>query len=219
MPKDADEATIQAAIASGMLLIPELTGPDDRSMPDADRLLARGRRSSRAGTRSRSGRSARTWAGPTTRRSAMSTLRRVREAERAFRKAKPGGSPLTTGTVVGMLPEYARFPENLDVVGIPTAGWATAQDPLEMFQYLEQRRSLTARSNADALLWAMHRRHRRRRSTRSRSGGPTTRRRWGQPRVQPEQIRIATYAAIAAGCRGICFRADSDLTRDVGRPA
>ena len=39
-PKDVGEATIQAAIRNGMLLIPELTGPNDRSMLDADALLA-----------------------------------------------------------------------------------------------------------------------------------------------------------------------------------
>jgi hypothetical protein len=216
-PKDVTEATIFRAIERGMLIVPELTGPDDRSMPEADRLLSEasmfpgkdavafwslGENMGRA-------------IDPKVRES---TLRRVRDAERAFRKAKPGGSPLTTGTVVGMLPEYARLPENLDVIGIPTAGWATAQDHMEMFQYLEQRRYLTARNNTDALLWA----------TVDAAAPPIYQESiwgtdeppsWGQPRVQPEQVRISTYAAIAAGCRGICFRADSDLTREVGRPA
>ena len=217
VPKDEGEATIKAAIASGLLLIPELTGPDDRTLPDADRLLAE--------AQAFPGKDAVAfWSlGENLGRSTdlearRSSLLRVRDAERAFRKARPGGSPLTTGTVSGMLPEYARLPENLDVVGIPTAGWATTQDPFEMYQFLEQRKLLTARSNADALLWA----------TLDATAPPIYRESvwgtdappsWGEPRVQPEQLRIATYGAIAGGCRGICFRADSDLTRDLGRPA
>ena len=116
-----------------------------------------------------------------------------------------------------MLPEYSRVPENLDIVGIPTAGWATMQDPSEMYNYLEQRRLLTARSNADALLWAMLD------ATpppiyQESIWGTDTPPAWGLPRVQPEQLRTATYAAIAAGFRGICFRADSGLTKAQGRP-
>jgi hypothetical protein len=216
-PKDASEATIRAAIAAGMLLIPELTGPNDRTMADADRLLSEasvfpGRDAVAFWSL---GENIGRGIDPDIR---LSTLRRVREAEQAFRKAKPGGSPLTTGTIVGMLPEYARVPENLDVIGIPTAAWATTQDPLELYAYLEQRRYLTARSNNDALLWA----------TIDATPPPIYQESiwgsdpppyWGQPRVQPEQIRISTYAAIAAGCRGICFRADSDLAREIGRPA
>ena len=59
----------------------------------------------------------------------QASLRRVRDAAMAIRKAKPGGSPLTTGTVLGLLPEYARVPQNLDVIGIPVASWATVQGP------------------------------------------------------------------------------------------
>src|SRR6185312_10653653 len=57
---------------------------------------------------------------------------------------------------------------------------------------------------------------RRRRSIGNRSGTDTPPS-WGQPRVQPEQLRLSTYAALAGGCRGICYRADSDLTREPGR--
>jgi hypothetical protein len=216
-PKDASEATIKAAIGSGMLLIPELTGPKDRTLADADRLLSEA--SVFPGKDAVAfwslGENMARGIDPEIR---LSTLRRVREAERAFRKAKPGGSPLTTGTIVGMFPEYARLPENLDVIGVPTATWATSQDPLEVYHYLEQRRYLTARSNNDALLWATV-------DTtpppiyQELIWGTDNPEPWGQPRIQPEQIRLSTYAALAAGCRGICFRADSDLTREIGRPA
>jgi len=215
VPKGADEDSIKAAISSGLFLIPELTGPEDRVMPEADRLAAEasafpfrdsvafwslGENLGRAND-------------PEVRRS---TLRRVRQASLEIRRLKPGGSPFTTGTVSGMLPEYARVPENLDVLGIPTAGWATAQGPMEMYQYLEQRRLLTARSNADALIWAsldatpppIYQE-----SIWGTDVPPT----WGLPRVQPEQLRVATYAAIAAGCRGLCYRADSGLAQNQGR--
>ena len=118
-------------MASGMLLIPELTGPDDRTLPDADRLVSEatsfvGRDAVAFWSLAENlGRSI----DLETRKT---TLRRVRDAALAIRKAKPGGSPLTTGTVLGMLPEYARIPENLDVIGIPTANWATTQEPFEM---------------------------------------------------------------------------------------
>jgi hypothetical protein len=216
-PKDATEATILRAVDRGMLLIPELTGPDNRTMPEADRLLSEA--SIFPGKDAVAfwalGENMGRGIDPEVR---LATLRRVREAERAFRKTRPGGSPLTTGTIAGMLPEYARQPENLDIIGIPTATWATAQEPLELFQFLEQRRYLTARSNPDALVWAN-----------IDAGPPPIYQEaiwgvdpppsWGTPRVQPEQVRLATYAALAAGCRGLCYRADSDLTREAGRPA
>ncbi len=210
LPKDATEETIRAAIASGLLLIPELTGPDDRILPDADRLA--GMATAFPGRDAVAFWSLGENLGQSNDLEArQASLRRVRDAALAIRKAKPGGSPLTTGTVVGMLPEYARVPENLDVIGIPVASWATDAKPFEQFLYLDQRKLLTARGNPDALLWA------------SIDASPPpiyqesiwgtdTPPSWGMPRVQPEQIRVSTYAALAAGCRGICYRADSDLT-------
>ena len=215
-PKDAGEATIRAAIESGMLLMPELTGPDDRAMPEADRLLAEasvfpGREAVAFWSLGENlGRAI----DPEVR---LATLRRLREAESGFRKAAPGGSGLTTGTVSGMLPEYARIPENLDVLGIPTAAWATMQEPLELYQFLEQRRFLTARSNTDALIVA-HLDATPPPIYQESIWGTDPPPSWGVPRVQPEQLRIATYAALAAGCRGLCYRADAELTREAGRP-
>ncbi len=215
IPKGADEDWVKAAVASGLFLIPELTGPDDRILPEADRLPAEA-----AAYPFRE--SVAFWSlGENLGRSTdlevrKATLKQTRRAAVEIRRLKPGGSPFTTGTVEGMLPEYARVPENLDVVGIPTAGWATTQDPIEMYQFLEQRKFLTARSNADALLWASLD------ATpppiyREAIWGTDAPPSWGLPRVQPEQLRIATYTAIAAGCRGLCFRADSGLAQGQGR--
>ena len=215
LPKDATEETIRAAIAAGLLLIPELTGPDDRILPDADRLAGQ--------AAAFPGRDAVAfWSlGENLGQSIdlegrQANLRRIRDGSLAIHKARPGGSPLTTGTVLGLLPEYARVPENLDVIGIPVSSWATVQGPFEQYQFLEQRKLLTARGNPDALLWAsldaspppIYRE-----SIWGTDSPPS----WGMPRVQPEQIRLSTYAALAAGCRGICYRADSDLTSGPGR--
>ena len=41
---------------------------------------------------------------------------------------------------------------------------------------------------------------------------------WGVPVVQPEQLRVYTFVALAAGYRGIGFRGNADLTRnDLGK--
>ena len=41
---------------------------------------------------------------------------------------------------------------------------------------------------------------------------------WGVPRVQPEQLRVYTFVALAAGYRGIGFRGNADLTcTDLGK--
>ena len=37
------------------------------------------------------------------------------------------------------------------------------------------------------------------------------------PSVQPEQIRLMTYMALAAGYRGLGFLGDADLTRPAGQ--
>ncbi len=216
VPPDIDEAVIREARASGLFLIPELNaGLDESRLPDPDRMVAEAvafpwKEDVFAWSLGENlGRSA----DPEARRSA---LRRVRDAALAIRKAKPGGSPFSTGTVLGLLPEYARVPENLALIGIPASGWATTQEPFETYQYLDQRKLLTARSNADALIWAevdvtpppIYGE-----SIWGSGRAPA----WGVPRIQPEQVRLATYAALAAGCRGICFRADGDLSQGPGR--
>ena len=216
VPRDTDEATIRAAIASGMLLIPELTGPDDRSCPRPTGWSPR--------ATSFLGRDAVAfWSlgenlGRSTRPGGPQGDPPPGPRRRAGDSARPGPAArrLTTGTVVGMLPEYARMPENLDVIGIPTAVLGhharavrapkvprTAPAP----DGPEQRRR-PALGDIDASPPPIYQES---------IWGTDTPPAWGQPRVQPEQVRLSTYAALAAGCRGICFRADSDLTRDAGR--
>jgi hypothetical protein len=215
IPKGTDEAMVQAAMASGLLLIPELTGPDDRVMPEPDRLVA--------SAKSFPGRDATAfWSlGQNLGRSIdldtrKASLLKVRDTERAFRAAKPGGSGMTTATISGMLADYVRVPEHLDIAGIPTAAWATMQDPFEFYQFIDQRKLLSARGNPDALLWAnievmappIYQE-----SIWGTDPPPS----WGLPRIQPEQIRISTYAAIAGGVRGLNYLSDASLTQDFGR--
>ena len=218
IPRGTDEEVVRAARASGLFLIPELnSGIDEARLPDADQVVADAM--AFAGKEDVFAWSIGENLGKSknleTRRAAV---RRVRDAKLGIARAKPGGSPFTTGTVVGMLPEYSKIPENLDLIGIPAMTWATTQGPYENFQYLEQRRLLTARSNADATIWAevdvtappIYQQ-----SIWGTDRPPA----WGLPRVQPEQVAVATFAALAAGCRGIVFRADGDLSQGPGRMA
>ncbi|WP_435021370.1 hypothetical protein TA3x_002339 [Tundrisphaera sp. TA3] len=215
LPKEAGEEDILDAVRSGMLLVPELVGQPGKSSREPDQVA------SEAATYP--GRDAVAFWSigrnlgddiDLDRRQAVKA--RTRETVRAIRKEKPGGTAISTATVLGQVSDYARLPENLDLLGVPLTNWATVQNPLESLAYLNQRRFLTARSNADALMWASID------ATpppayaeaiwgRDRPPG------WGVPQVQPEQIRIAAYAAIAAGCRGLCFNGDASLTQGGGR--
>ncbi len=124
-------------------------------------------------------------------------------------------SHLLTATVEGDLPSYARTPTGLDMVGIQPRFWASSQSFPETFQYLLQRKRLTVRSNVGGLFWAWI----------PASAPPEVVRNiwgedpppaWGTPPVQPEQLRLMTYLALAAGYRGIAYVGDADLTRPAG---
>ena len=224
VPVDANEEYLDAAIQSGLFLLPELGGTSDAdpmtglfpTRPvDPDRLVAAASSFSRKEHVFAWSLGNNLGADPDLAGRRLQN-RRIREAVTAFHQAKPGGSPFTTGTVLGMLPEYSRIPENLDMIGIPAMTWATNRGPVEPLRYLEQRRLLTARSNVDALIW----------SEIDVTAPPIYKRMiWGMdrppeggiPRVQPEQIRLATYTALAAGCRALSFRADGDLSQGPGR--
>jgi len=227
VPLDANDDYLRTAIQSGLLLIPELGGDSDRTNFDADPAKARSIDPERI-VAAASGFAHKehvfAWSVASNLGEGLELavrkeeLRNVRDAILNIRRAKPGGSPYTTGTVLGQLPDYARIPENLDMIGIPASWWATAQGHMENYRYLEQRRLSTARSNIDALIWAevdvtapaIYRRM---------IWGKDRPPEWGVPRIQPEQIRAATFAALAAGCRGICFRAEGDLSQGAGRMA
>jgi hypothetical protein len=143
-------------------------------------------------------------------------LAKTRQLVTAMRQMPAEFSRITTGTVQGDLPLFSRAPGNLDTVGIQPLLWASAQDPLESLEFLKQRRRLTARSNLAGLFWAWI----------SAAAPPIVSSNiwgddvppgWGVPQVTPEQLRLMTYMALAAGYRGLGFVGDADLTRPAGR--
>ncbi|MGE3819167.1 MAG: hypothetical protein AB7I30_07000, partial [Isosphaeraceae bacterium] len=111
---------------------------------------------------------------------------------------------------------YASFPRNLDLLGVRPNAWGSSWEPMDTYQYLKQRRDLTARNNPGAYFWAML------------PAAPTPAigeavwgndvpPPWGYPSVQPEQIRLFTYTALMAGYRGVAYEGSADLTSDRGR--
>ncbi len=214
-PKGTDPATIREAAGQNFLLMPELFDPASRGGLDPAAAMAYARAFPAPGSVAmwsvgdRLGR----WLQPDDRRNELEAFRALRSA---LRKEKPAGASLTTGTVSGVLPSYARVPENLDLLGIRSSNWASVQDPYENYLFLDQRRSLTVRSNPDALFWA----------TvdvaaplvfREATWGTDTPPSWGVPRVQPEQARQMAYTALTAGYRGLLFDGDAELTAGLGR--
>lgn len=142
-------------------------------------------------------------------------LGRVRALIQSVHELTEGGSRLTSGTVAGMFPEYGLFGNNLDLIGVEADGVGRMEDPNETFQYLAQRRSLTATANPNGLFWAWIP-ARSSQPIRSAVWGVDVPPAWGWPQVQPEQMRLYAYAAISAGYRGLGFRGDADLTRGGG---
>lgn len=143
-------------------------------------------------------------------------LERVRDLERRIRERPEGPGRLVTGLVDGQLPLYAQSGRSLDLIGVRPLGWGTTQEPRETYAYFGQRRSLTTLVNGQApfLAWV------------SASADPAFQRNiwgqssppeWGVPQVQPEQLRIYVYAALAAGYRAIGIEADASLTTETGR--
>ena len=144
-------------------------------------------------------------------------LGRVRKVILGIRGMTPGHPRLTTGTVTDGLPFYALAGRNLDLMGIEVADWGTIRDPLDTYTFLSQRRNLTAVKNAHAPFLAWIEATAPAHAVRNTWGldDPPT---WGKPQVQPEQIRMSAYAALAAGYRALGFRADSEITSEAGQP-
>jgi hypothetical protein len=138
----------------------------------------------------------------------------VREVLAALRQLDDV-SRLAIASVDGEVPLYARAPTGLDIVGVQPRFWASAQDFLETYQYLTQRRLLTVRSNLGIPFWAWIPATTSPEVIRNIWGDdpPPS---WGVPPVQPAQLRLMTYLALAAGCRGLVFSGDADLTRSGG---
>ncbi len=123
---------------------------------------------------------------------------------------------LVTATIDGDLPRYAQAPKNMDVIGIQPKYWGASQEPLEALDYLIQRKNLTLINNPTQTFFAWLPARASRDVVRNIWGDdkPPA---WGKPRVTPEQLRLMTYTALAAGYRGIGFLGDEDLTQPSGR--
>ena len=142
-------------------------------------------------------------------------MAQFREALGAVRELDDDSSHLVTATVDGELPLFSRAPMDLDVIGIEPKLWACAQTYMENYQYLSQRKLLTARSNLAGLFWAWIPASTPQEVVRN-IWGDNTVPAWGVPPVQPEQLRLMTYLALAAGYRGVGFKGDADLTASDG---
>ncbi|HEY2159599.1 MAG TPA: hypothetical protein VGH33_28505, partial [Isosphaeraceae bacterium] len=214
IPADAEPAAIKAAAATGLALMPEIDPGRDGSglAPEKIRRLVEQFPARDSVAFWSLGRGL----GATISLEARKRERQqVADAAHALREMKDV-SPLSTGEVVGFVPQYARVPDHLDILGVRPSGVGTTQEVAQMFDFLKQRPDLTALDNADALfaawldmspdpafaraIWGLDR--------------PPS---WGVPRVHPDQLRQAAFVALSAGCRAIGFDADIDLTKGAGR--
>jgi hypothetical protein len=209
-PVDDDPKAVETAREAGFLLMPRL----DARRDDPDTTLARiagapfrddvvfWELAERLGTeRTVSGRDL-------ARADFREVLSRLRERPEQF----PG---LTTGVLGGEFDRYAASP-HVDVFGYDGRPWGGCWHAMELLTTLALHRNLTALDVPQGLYWTTI-------PMAPPPGlveniwGPYTPPAWGLPRVQPEQVRVFTYAALMAGYRGLRFQADADLTRRAGR--
>ncbi len=143
-------------------------------------------------------------------------LKRAREVVGAIRELPPPASRLSTGTVGGEFIKYAMPRQNLSLMGVNSGTWGAMRNPYDAYEYLLQRRQLTALYNAGAPYWAWIDAAPPK-VVRTAVWGDEVPPAYGSARVQPEQVRISAYVALMAGYRGIGVRGDSELTRPSGR--
>lgn len=127
-------------------------------------------------------------------------------------------SDLVSGQVSGRYAGYAIPQNHLELMAIDPTAWSAAKPFGDVQAYLMQRRDLTTLANpAGILFWGWI----------SARGEPAAARQlwgfdpppmWGQPRRQPEQLRLEAYLTMSSGFRGMGVRGDADLTRAAGRP-
>ncbi len=210
----ADEATIAAAVDAGFLLMPRLELKSQGDPRTADQLLA-----AMAGYERRG--AVAFWdlgsklGGDRSAEARDAELAKLRSIASGLHEGAEGRAPLSTGRVAG---EFRRFalPPRLDLIGVEPPSWGSMVEPTSYYQYLVQRRNLTALSNLGGLFWvalpAVPPREVRRAVWGDEVPPP-----WGEPRVQPEQIRQSAYAALSAGYRGLLVQGDARLTGPEGR--
>jgi hypothetical protein len=142
-------------------------------------------------------------------------LARFREVLGSVRELDDTVSHLVTATVEGDFSLFARAPMGMDMIAVAPRLWGSALSFLDNYQYLTQRKLLTARSNLAGLFWAWIPAATSPEVVRN-IWGDNTVPAWGTPTVQPEQLRLMTYLALASGYRGLGFKGDADLTASDG---
>lgn len=210
-PIDSPDESLQAAREADFLLMPrfEYRGEDSSEvlarvsrLPDRDRVVFWHLGDDLGGE---VGREARTRAREQFRD--LLSLCREREA------TAPG---YLTGSLVGDNTLFGIAPR-LDLFGFEVRNRGLTIEPMEQLQTLNLYRNLTGMNVPNGLYWTTVR-------MAAPPGlaenvwGPYTAPSWGNPRLAPESIRLATYAALMAGYRGLRYEADADLTRPAGRP-
>ncbi len=146
---------------------------------------------------------------------------RIRYSDRIFRNEPgrfrngPAFSGLTTGEVAGEWSAYSQTPQNLSLLGVNADGWAAMQDPWDARRFLNQRRLDTALANQRGLFWTTVEASTPNEVLRA-IWGLDVPPAWGYPQVQPEQIRLGYYQAMAAGYRGLIVRGDPSLMQGDG---
>lgn len=127
-------------------------------------------------------------------------------------------SDLVSGQVSGRFAGYAIPQNHLELMAIDPTTWSASKPFSDVAAYLQQRKDLTTLANpAGILFWGWVSARGETAAARQLWGfdPPPI---WGQPRRQPEQIRLESYLTMASGFRGIGIRGDADLTRAAGRP-
>jgi hypothetical protein len=144
-------------------------------------------------------------------------LTHTRSALAALRKLDDSDSHLGLASVVGDLRLFARAPVGLDMIAIKPRFWGASEGLLENYAYLLQRRESTVGSNLGALFWAWIPAVAPPGVERNIWGDDTPPdSAWAVPPIQPAQLRLMTYLALAAGYRGLAFEGDAGLTRPSG---
>ena len=211
MPFDADAEEVKKSIDLGYLVMPRLAELADT--PDKDALEAASRFPNQNGIAfwnlgDQLGR-----ANNTTVRT--EELQKTRKRAYAIENSTEIGSKLSFASVVDQFPKYADPASHLNIIGVEYQPFAGALDPADFYRDLRNIKQSVATKNLKTLFWAWI----------PASANPAIRKSvwgedvppgWGWPAVQPDQIRMLTYAALMAGYRGLGFRSDAELGRPGG---
>ncbi|WZO96038.1 hypothetical protein EP7_003011 [Isosphaeraceae bacterium EP7] len=214
VPVDAPKELIDKAVAKGLKIIPKLSVGSGDAQPTADELVAAAKGFSAPGE-------VLAWhlgdelgaaRDPETRRA---ELDRIRDAVTGLRNTDLPVT-LATGHVADEYASYTMPPKGLDLLGDRYPDWGSSLEIFWAQRAMASRRALTALNNAEALFYADIPLSGSK-DVRSAVWGGDVPPGWGEPRVQHDQVRLAAFAALMSGYRGLVFRGDADLTREQGR--